>query len=153
MGLLLARAETPCHEHKNTLRVGRRHGSTPNQRPMGLTCALLCRMDPPDTPEKRAPIRNSRPVPSPGAASTVCEYRIPRVVRARVRKSRPVARAGEARRSSPRDRHAASWPPRRIASSIETSRPKYAHMQTYPKSLEGRSFFSAGQKGSSAMPH
>ena len=148
---LLAALKRRALEHKMTIRIGRSHGIHAEPTTMGLTFArFYAEMDRNLKRMKAAKEEISTGALS-GAVGTfanldpaieeyVCEKLnlIPETISTQI---------------IPRDRHAAFFSTLGIiASSIENIATEIRHMQR-TEVLEAEEFFSAGQKGSSAMPH
>ena len=148
---LLAALKRRAFEHKMTIRIGRSHGIHAEPTTMGLTFArFYAEMDRNLKRMKAAKEEISTGALS-GAVGTfanldpaVEEYvcgklnLIPETISTQI---------------IPRDRHAAFFSTLGIiASSIENIATEIRHMQR-TEVLEAEEFFSAGQKGSSAMPH
>jgi len=151
MGLLLAALKRRAMEHKNTLRVGRSHGIHAEPTTMGLTFArFYAEMDRNLTRLKTARSEIATGAIS-GAVGTFANID-PRVEE-HVCEKLGLAPEPVSTQIIPRDRHAAFFAALGvIASSIENVATEVRHMQR-TEVLEGAEFFSAGQKGSSAMPH
>jgi len=149
MGLLLAALKRRAMEHKNTVRVGRSHGIHAEPTTMGLTFArFYAEMDRNLTRLKTARSEIATGAIS-GAVGTFANID-PRVEEHVCEKLSPEPVSTQI---IPRDRHAAFFAALGvIASSIENVATEVRHMQR-TEVLEGAEFFSAGQKGSSAMPH
>ena len=138
-------------EHKMTIRIGRSHGIHAEPTTMGLTFArFYAEMDRNLKRMKAAKEEISTGALSgavgtfanldPAVEDYVCEKLnlIPETISTQI---------------IPRDRHAAFFSTLGIiASSIENIATEIRHMQR-TEVLEAEEFFSAGQKGSSAMPH
>ncbi len=148
---LMAALKRRALEHKDTVRIGRSHGIHAEPTTMGLTFArFYAEMD-----RNLARLRVARDEIATGAISGavgtfanidprveeyVCEQLglIPEPISTQV---------------IPRDRHAAFFAALGVVgSSIENISTEIRHMQR-TEVLEAEEFFSAGQKGSSAMPH
>ncbi|WP_323803534.1 adenylosuccinate lyase [Sulfitobacter litoralis] len=151
MGLLLAALKRRAMEHKNTLRVGRSHGIHAEPTTMGLTFArFYAEMDRNLTRLKTARSEIATGAIS-GAVGTFANID-PRVEE-HVCEKLGLSPEPVSTQIIPRDRHAAFFAALGvIASSIENVATEVRHMQR-TEVLEGAEFFSAGQKGSSAMPH
>ena len=148
---LLAALKRRAFEHKMTLRIGRSHGIHAEPTTMGLTFArFYAEMDRNLKRMKAAKEEISTGALSgavgtfanldPAVEEYVCEKLnlIPETISTQI---------------IPRDRHAAFFSTLGIiASSIENIATEIRHMQR-TEVLEAEEFFSAGQKGSSAMPH
>ena len=143
MGLLLAALKRRAMEHKNTVRVGRSHGIHAEPTTMGLTFArFYAEMDRNLTRLKTARSEIATGAIS-GAVGTFANID-PRVEE-HVCEKLGLSPEPVSTQIIPRDRHAAFFAALGvIASSIEN---------VATEVLEGAEFFSAGQKGSSAMPH
>jgi adenylosuccinate lyase len=151
MGLLLAALKRRAMEHKNTVRVGRSHGIHAEPTTMGLTFArFYAEMDRNLTRLKTARSEIATGAIS-GAVGTFANID-PRVEE-HVCEKLGLSPEPVSTQIIPRDRHAAFFAAIGvIASSIENVATEVRHMQR-TEVLEGAEFFSAGQKGSSAMPH
>ena len=151
MGLLLAALKRRAMEHKNTVRVGRSHGIHAEPTTMGLTFArFYAEMDRNLTRLKTARSEIATGAIS-GAVGTFANID-PRVEE-HVCENLGLSPEPVSTQIIPRDRHAAFFAALGvIASSIENVATEVRHMQR-TEVLEGAEFFSAGQKGSSAMPH
>ena len=151
MGLLLAALKRRAMEHKNTVRVGRSHGIHAEPTTMGLTFArFYAEMDRNLTRLKTARSEIATGAIS-GAVGTFANID-PRVDE-HVCEKLGLSPEPVSTQIIPRDRHAAFFAALGvIASSIENVATEVRHMQR-TEVLEGAEFFSAGQKGSSAMPH
>ena len=148
---LLAALKRRAFEHKMTIRIGRSHGIQAEPTTMGLTFArFYAEMDRNLKRMKAAKEEISTGALSgavgtfanldPAVEEYVCEKLnlIPETISTQI---------------IPRDRHAAFFSTLGIiASSIENIATEIRHMQR-TEVLEAEEFFSAGQKGSSAMPH
>jgi adenylosuccinate lyase len=151
MEALLAALKRRAIEHKDTLRVGRSHGIHAEPTTMGLTFArFYAEMD-----RNLARLHVARSEIATGAISGAVgtfaniDPRVEEHVCAKLGLTpEPIST-----QVIPRDRHAAFFACLGvIASSIENVATEVRHMQR-TEVLEGAEFFSAGQKGSSAMPH
>ena len=148
---LLAALKRRALEHKMTIRIGRSHGIHAEPTTMGLTFArFYAEMDRNLKRMKAAKEEISTGALSgavgtfanldPAVEEYVCEKLnlIPETISTQI---------------IPRDRHASFFSTLGIiASSIENIATEIRHMQR-TEVLEAEEFFSAGQKGSSAMPH
>ena len=148
---LLAALKRRAFEHKMTIRIGRSHGIHAEPTTMGLTFArFYAEMDRNLKRMKAAKEEISTGALSgavgtfanldPAVEDYVCEKLnlIPETISTQI---------------IPRDRHATFFSTLGIiASSIENIATEIRHMQR-TEVLEAEEFFSAGQKGSSAMPH
>ncbi|KIN71870.1 adenylosuccinate lyase [Sulfitobacter guttiformis] len=151
MEALLAALKRRAIEHKDTLRVGRSHGIHAEPTTMGLTFArFYAEMD-----RNLKRLHTAREEIATGAISGAVgtfaniDPRVEEHVCAKLGLTpEPIST-----QVIPRDRHAAFFACLGvIASSIENVATEVRHMQR-TEVLEGAEFFSAGQKGSSAMPH
>jgi len=151
MDLLLAALKRRAIEHKDTLRVGRSHGIHAEPTTMGLTFArFYAEMD-----RNKTRLLAARDEIATGAISGAVgtfaniDPRVEEHVCAKLNlRAEPIST-----QVIPRDRHAAFFAALGVvASSIENVATEVRHMQR-TEVLEGAEFFSAGQKGSSAMPH
>jgi len=151
MGLLLAALKRRAMEHKNTLRVGRSHGIHAEPTTMGLTFArFYAEMDRNLTRLKTARSEIATGAIS-GAVGTFANID-PRVEE-HVCEKLGLSPEPVSTQIIPRDRHAAFFAALGVIdSTIENLATGVEHMQR-TEVLEGAEFFSAGQKGSSAMPH
>lgn len=151
MDKLLAALKTRAHEHKMTVRIGRSHGIHAEPTTMGLTFArFYAEMD-----RNKRRLEVAREEIATGAISgavgtfanidpSVEEY----VCEKLGLQPEPIST-----QVIPRDRHAAFFAALGVVgSSIENLSTEIRHMQR-TEVLEAEEFFSAGQKGSSAMPH
>ena len=148
---LLAAIKRRAFEHKMTIRIGRSHGIHAEPTTMGLTFARFYAEMDRNLKRMRAAKEEISTGALSGAVGTfanldpaveeyVCEKLnlIPEAISTQI---------------IPRDRHAAFFSTLGIiASSIENIATEIRHMQR-TEVLEAEEFFSAGQKGSSAMPH
>ncbi|WP_298921388.1 adenylosuccinate lyase [uncultured Roseobacter sp.] len=151
MKALLAALKRRALEHKDTVRIGRSHGIHAEPTTMGLTFArFYAEMDRNLTRLERARDEIATGAIS-GAVGTFANID-PRV------EEHVCAKLGLApepisTQVIPRDRHAAFFAALGVVgSSIENIATEIRHMQR-TEVLEAEEFFSAGQKGSSAMPH
>ena len=151
MEKLLTALKTRAMEHKMTVRVGRSHGIHAEPTTMGLTFArFYAEMD-----RNLARLRAVREDIATGAISGAVgtfaniDPRVEEHVCAQLGLTpEPIST-----QVIPRDRHAMFFAVLGvIASSIENVAIEIRHMQR-TEVLEAEEFFSAGQKGSSAMPH
>ncbi|MGJ8626637.1 MAG: adenylosuccinate lyase [Sulfitobacter sp.] len=151
MELLLAALKRRAIEHKDTLRVGRSHGIHAEPTTMGLTFArFYAEMD-----RNMRRLKTAREEISTGAISGAVGTfaNIDPAVEEHVCAKLGLAPEPISTQVIPRDRHAAFFAALGVvASSIENVATEVRHMQR-TEVLEGAEFFSAGQKGSSAMPH
>ncbi|MEO9517919.1 MAG: adenylosuccinate lyase [Paracoccaceae bacterium] len=148
---LLAALKRRALEHKDTVRIGRSHGIHAEPTTMGLTFArFYAEMD-----RNLTRLRTARDEIATGAISGAVgtfaniDPRVEEHVCAQLGlTAEPIST-----QVIPRDRHAAFFATLGvIASSIENIATEIRHMQR-TEVLEAEEFFSAGQKGSSAMPH
>ncbi len=148
---LLAALKRRAIEHKDTIRIGRSHGIHAEPTTMGLTFArFYAEMD-----RNLTRLRTARDEIATGAISGAVgtfaniDPRIEEHVCAQLGlKPEPIST-----QVIPRDRHAAFFATLGVVgSSIENIATEIRHMQR-TEVLEAEEFFSAGQKGSSAMPH
>ena len=151
MDALLAALKRRALEHKETVRIGRSHGIHAEPTTMGLTFArFYAEMD-----RGRRRLIAAREEVATGAISGAVgtfanvDPRVEEHVCAQMGLSpEPIST-----QVIPRDRHAAFFAALGVvASSVENLAVEVRHMQR-TEVLEGEEFFSAGQKGSSAMPH
>ncbi len=151
MDLLLAALKRRAIEHKDTLRVGRSHGIHAEPTTMGLTFArFYAEMD-----RNMRRLKTAREEVSTGAISGAVGTfaNIDPAVEEHVCAKLGLSPEPISTQVIPRDRHAAFFAALGVvASSIENVATEVRHMQR-TEVLEGAEFFSAGQKGSSAMPH
>jgi adenylosuccinate lyase len=151
MGQLLAALKRRAIEHKDTLRVGRSHGIHAEPTTMGLTFArFYAEMD-----RNLARLKTAREEIATGAISGAVGTfaNIDPRVEEHVCEQLGLTPEPISTQVIPRDRHAAFFAALGVvASSIENVATEVRHMQR-TEVLEGAEFFSAGQKGSSAMPH
>ncbi|MDB0052702.1 adenylosuccinate lyase [Ascidiaceihabitans sp.] len=149
--LLLAALKRRAIEHKDTVRVGRSHGIHAEPTTMGLTFArFFAEMD-----RNLARLRTAREEISTGAVSGAVGTfaNIDPAIEEHVCEQLGLTPEPISTQVIPRDRHAAFFAALGVvASSIENVSTEVRHMQR-TEVLEGAEFFSAGQKGSSAMPH
>ncbi|MBQ0805938.1 MULTISPECIES: adenylosuccinate lyase [unclassified Sulfitobacter] len=151
MGHLLAALKRRAIEHKDTLRVGRSHGIHAEPTTMGLTFArFYAEMD-----RNLTRLKTAREEIATGAISGAVGTfaNIDPRVEEHVCEQLGLVPEPISTQVIPRDRHAAFFAALGVvASSIENVATEVRHMQR-TEVLEGAEFFSAGQKGSSAMPH
>ena len=151
MDALLAALKRRAFEHKETVRIGRSHGIHAEPTTMGLTFArFYAEMD-----RGRRRLVAAREEIATGAISGAVgtfanvDPRVEEHVCAKM----GLAPEPISTQVIPRDRHAAFFAALGVvASSVENLAVEVRHMQR-TEVLEGEEFFSAGQKGSSAMPH
>src|SRR6056297_1056817 len=148
---LLAALKRRALEHKDTVRIGRSHGIHAEPTTMGLTFArFYAEMD-----RNLSRLRDARMEVSTGAISGAVGTfaNIDPAVEAHVCERLGLVPEPISTQVIPRDRHAMFFATLGvIASSIENIATEIRHMQR-TEVLEAEEFFSAGQKGSSAMPH
>ena len=148
---LLAALKRRAHEHKMTIRIGRSHGIHAEPTTMGLTFArFYAEMD-----RNLKRLHTAREEIATGAISGAVGTfaNIDPAVEEHVCAKLGLSPEPISTQVIPRDRHAAFFACLGvIASSIENVATEVRHMQR-TEVLEGAEFFSAGQKGSSAMPH
>jgi len=151
MDRVLAALKTRAFEHKDTVRIGRSHGIHAEPTTMGLTFARFYA----EMARGRKRLEAARAEVATGAISGAVgtfaniDPRVEEHVCAQLGLSpEPIST-----QVIPRDRHAMFFATLGvIASSIENIAIEIRHMQR-TEVLEAEEFFSAGQKGSSAMPH
>ncbi|MHA6344191.1 adenylosuccinate lyase [Roseivivax sp. CAU 1761] len=148
---LLAALKRRALEHKDTVRIGRSHGIHAEPTTMGLTFArFYAEMD-----RNLARMKTARAEIATGAISGAVGTfaNIDPAVEEHVCDKLGLTPEPISTQVIPRDRHAAFFATLGvIASSIENVAIEIRHMQR-TEVLEAEEFFSAGQKGSSAMPH
>lgn len=148
---LLAALKRRAYEHKDTLRIGRSHGIHAEPTTMGLTFArFYAEMERNLNRLEKARYEIATGAIS-GAVGTFANID-PRVEE-HVCKQMGLEPEPISTQVIPRDRHAAFFAALGVVgSSIENIAIEIRHMQR-TEVLEAEEFFSAGQKGSSAMPH
>jgi len=148
---LLAALKRRAFEHKDTIRIGRSHGIHAEPTTMGLTFArFYAEMD-----RNLARLRTARAEIATGAISGAVGTfaNVDPAVEVHVCAQLGLTPEPISTQVIPRDRHAAFFATLGVvASSVENIATEIRHMQR-TEVLEGAEFFSAGQKGSSAMPH
>ena len=148
---LLQSLKRRAFEHKHTIRIGRSHGIHAEPTTMGLTFArFYAEMD-----RNLSRMRDARAEISTGAISGAVGTfaNIDPAVEEHVCNKLGLVPEPISTQVIPRDRHAAFFATLGvIGSSIENIGTEIRHMQR-TEVLEAEEFFSAGQKGSSAMPH
>ncbi|WP_323036805.1 adenylosuccinate lyase [Pararhodobacter sp.] len=148
---VLAALKTRAYEHKDTVRIGRSHGIHAEPTTMGLTFACFyAEMD-----RNKARLLAARDEIATGAISGAVGTfaNIDPAVEEHVCAQMGLKPEPISTQVIPRDRHAMFFATLGvIASSIENVATEIRHMQR-TEVLEAEEFFSAGQKGSSAMPH
>ncbi|CUH39630.1 Adenylosuccinate lyase [Jannaschia seosinensis] len=151
MEALLAALKRRAHEHKDTVRIGRSHGIHAEPTTMGLTFArFYAEMD-----RNLRRLRTARDEVATGAISGAVGTfaNVDPRVEEHVCEQLGLQPEPISTQVIPRDRHAAFFATLGVvASSIENVATEIRHMQR-TEVLEAEEFFSAGQKGSSAMPH
>ncbi len=151
MDRVLAALKSRAHEHKDTVRIGRSHGIHAEPTTMGLTFARFYA----EMARNRRRLEVARDEVRTGAISGAVGTfaNIDPAVEAHVCAQMGLEPEPISTQVIPRDRHAMFFATLGvIASSIENIATEIRHMQR-TEVLEGEEFFSAGQKGSSAMPH
>ena len=151
MDALLAALKRRAHEHKMDVRIGRSHGIHAEPVTMGLTFArFYAEMDRNRNRLEKAGWEIATGAIS-GAVGTFAN--IDPAVEAHVCDKLGLRVEPISTQVIPRDRHAMFFATLGvIGSSIENVATEIRHMQR-TEVLEAEEFFSAGQKGSSAMPH
>ena len=148
---LLQSLKRRAFEHKHTIRIGRSHGIHAEPTTMGLTFArFYAEMD-----RNLSRMRDARAEISTGAISGAVGTfaNIDPAVEEHVCNKLGLVPEPISTQVIPRDRHAAFFATLGvIGSSIENIATEIRHMQR-TEVVEAEEFFSAGQKGSSAMPH
>ena len=148
---LLAALKRRALEHKDTVRIGRSHGIHAEPTTMGLTFArFYAEMD-----RNLARLRTARAEIATGAISGAVGTfaNIDPAIEEYVCAQLELVPEPISTQVIPRDRHAAFFATLGVVgSSIENIATEIRHMQR-TEVLEAEEFFSAGQKGSSAMPH
>ncbi|GFE65850.1 adenylosuccinate lyase [Litoreibacter roseus] len=148
---LLAALKRRAYEHKMTVRIGRSHGIHAEPTTMGLTFARFYA----EMERNKRRLEIARDEIATGAISGAVGTfaNIDPAVEAHVCDKLGLAPEPISTQVIPRDRHAAFFAALGVvASSIENVATEIRHMQR-TEVLEAEEFFSAGQKGSSAMPH
>ena len=151
MDALLAALKRRALEHKDTVRIGRSHGIHAEPTTMGLTFARFYA----EMARGRRRLIAAREEIATGALSGAVGTfaSVDPAVEAHVCAKMGLSPEPISTQVIPRDRHAAFFAALGvIASSIENIATEIRHMQR-TEVLEAEEFFSAGQKGSSAMPH
>lgn len=148
---LLAALKRRALEHKDTVRIGRSHGIHAEPTTMGLTFArFYAEMD-----RNLRRLKTARAEIATGAISGAVGTfaNIDPAVEEHVCEKLGLFPEPISTQVIPRDRHAAFFAALGVVgSSIENIATEIRHMQR-TEVLEAEEFFSAGQKGSSAMPH
>ncbi len=148
---LLAVLKKRAYEHKDTIRIGRSHGIHAEPTTMGLTFARFHA----EMSRNLARLLGARKEVATGAISGAVGTfaNIDPAVEAHVCARLGLVPEPISTQVIPRDRHAMFFATLgTVASSIENIAIEIRHMQR-TEVLEAEEFFSAGQKGSSAMPH
>jgi adenylosuccinate lyase len=148
---LLAALERRAWEHKDTVRIGRSHGIHAEPTTMGLTFARFHA----EMARGQRRLRVAREEVAVGQVSGAVGTfaNVDPRVEAHVCEKLGLVPEPISTQVIPRDRHAAFFAALGvIASSVENLATEIRHMQR-TEVLEAEEFFSAGQKGSSAMPH
>ncbi len=148
---VLAALKTRAMEHKFTLRIGRSHGIHAEPTTLGLTFARFHA----EMARARARLVAAREEVRTGAISGAVGTfaNVDPAVEAHVCVQMGLIPEPISTQVIPRDRHAMFFATLGVvASSIENIATEIRHMQR-TEVLEAEEFFSAGQKGSSAMPH
>ena len=151
MDALLAALKRRAIEHKLTIRIGRSHGIHAEPTTMGLSFARFYA----EMARNRTRLAAARAEIATGAISGAVGTfaNIDPHVEAHVCAQLGLHPEPISTQVIPRDRHAMFFATLGvIASSIENIAVEIRHMQR-TEVLEAEEFFSAGQKGSSAMPH
>ena len=149
---LLAALKTRAEEHKYTPTIGRSHGIHAEPTTFGLKLATFYRRILPVPPtgwlRQGTKFRPAR-FPAPSEPSPISTLSVEEHVAAKMGLTpEPVST-----QVIPRDRHAMFFATLGvIASSVERLSTEIRHLQR-TELREAEEFFSAGQKGSSAMPH
>ena len=148
---LLAALKRRALEHKDTICVGRSHGIHAEPTTFGLKLATAYAEFDRGRERLEAARREIATCAISGAVGTFASID-PRV-EAHVAKALGLAAEPISTQVIPRDRHAMYFATLGvIASSIERLATEIRHLQR-TEVLEAEEYFSAGQKGSSAMPH
>lgn len=151
MDRVLAALKTRALEHKNTLCVGRSHGIHAEPTTMGLKLATFYAEFKRGKTRLEAARAEVAVCALSGAVGTFAN--IDPSVEAHVAEKIGLTVEPISTQVIPRDRHAAFFAALGvIASSIERLAVEVRHLQR-TEVLEAEEYFSAGQKGSSAMPH
>ena len=148
---LLAALKTRAHEHKHTITVGRSHGIHAEPTTFGLKLAQAY-AEFARNRERMVRAREEIATCAISGAVGTFAHVDPRV-EAYVAEKLGLRPEPISTQVIPRDRHAAFFATLAvIASSVERLATEIRHLQR-TEVLEAEEFFSAGQKGSSAMPH
>ena len=148
---LLAALKTRAYEHKTTITVGRSHGIHAEPTTFGLKLAVAY-AEFARSRERMVTAREEVATCAISGAVGTFAHVDPRV-EAYVAKKLGLKPETISTQVVPRDRHAAFFATLAVvASSVERLSTEVRHLQR-TEVLEAEEFFSAGQKGSSAMPH
>ncbi len=148
---LLAAIKTRAYEHKTTITVGRSHGIHAEPTTFGLKLAVAY-AEFARSRERMVTAREEVATCAISGAVGTFAHVDPRV-EAYVAKKLGLKPEPISTQVVPRDRHAAYFATLAVvASSVERLSTEIRHLQR-TEVLEAEEFFSAGQKGSSAMPH
>ena len=151
LSALLAALKRRALEHKDTLRIGRSHGIHAEPTTMGLTFARFYAEMARNLDRLKAARAEIATGAISGAVGTFAN--VDPAVEAHVCAKLGLTPEPISTQVIPRDRHAMFFATLGvIASSIENIATEIRHMQR-TEMREAEEFFSAGQKGSSAMPH
>jgi adenylosuccinate lyase len=148
---LLAALKTRAHEHKHTITVGRSHGIHAEPTTFGLKLAQAYAEF---TRNRERMVRGRDEIATCAISGAVGTFaHVDPRVEAYVAEKLGLRPEPISTQVVPRDRHAAFFATLAvIASSVERLATEIRHLQR-TEVLEAEEFFSAGQKGSSAMPH
>jgi len=148
---LLAALKTRAHEHKHTITVGRSHGIHAEPTTFGLKLAQAYAEF---TRNRERMVRARDEIATCAISGAVGTFaHVDPRVEAYVAEKLSLRPEPISTQVIPRDRHAAFFATLAvIASSVERLATEIRHLQR-TEVLEAEEFFSAGQKGSSAMPH
>ena len=148
---LLAALKTRAHEHKHTITVGRSHGIHAEPTTFGLKLAQAYAEF---TRNRERMVRGRDEIATCAISGAVGTFaHVDPRVEAYVAEKLGLRPEPISTQVIPRDRHAAFFATLAvIASSVERLATEIRHLQR-TEVLEAEEFFSAGQKGSSAMPH
>ena len=151
LSALLAALKRRALEHKDTLRIGRSHGIHAEPTTMGLTFARFYAEMARNLDRLKAARAEIATGAISGAVGTFAN--VDPAVEAHVCAKLGLTPEPISTQVIPRDRHAMFFATLGvIASSIENIATEIRHMQR-TEMREAEEFFSAGQKGSSAVPH
>ena len=148
---LLAALKTRAHEHKHTITVGRSHGIHAEPTTFGLKLAQAYAEF---TRNRERMVRGRDEIATCAISGAVGTFaHVDPRVETYVAEKLGLRPEPISTQVIPRDRHAAFFATLAvIASSVERLATEIRHLQR-TEVLEAEEFFSAGQKGSSAMPH